>query len=196
MSCAAQDAPAVTLKVVDAATGSEIFFKINQNTEMFKLMNAYCNKRGVERGQASFHFNGREISNSDTAFGLGMTDDSALTVSLSGEAAAAPAAAAAHDPWASGPATDFVTLKVVDAATERELFFKISRESLLGNLMNAHCNKQGVGRAQMRFQCSDGRAIADSDTADSLQLEDNAVIRATRLVESTPSTAATESHDE
>lgn len=59
------DQEQITLRVV-AQDGTEIYFKIKQNTPLRKLMGAYCNKLGKDPNSVRFMFNGQRILDEQT----------------------------------------------------------------------------------------------------------------------------------
>lgn len=63
----------LTLKV-KSQDGNEIFFKIKKNTQLKKLMDAYCSRNGVIPSTVRFLFDGDRVQESATPSDLGMED--------------------------------------------------------------------------------------------------------------------------
>ena len=58
----------------------------------------------------------------------------------------------------------------VKAQDGTEIYFKIKRSTALKKLMDAYCQRQGLGQNQCRF-IFDGERIKDDDTPDGLEME-------------------------
>jgi len=56
-----------------------------------------------------------------------------------------------------------------------EIWFKLKKNTSLGKLMSAYCERQSISSNSIRF-LFDGRRVNDKDTAETLGLEDNDVI--------------------
>merc|ERR1711990_101813 len=54
---------------------SEIVFKIKKTTPLKKLMNAFCSRQNLDRGQWVFLYDGERISPENTPEQLGMEDN-------------------------------------------------------------------------------------------------------------------------
>jgi len=65
--------PQINLKVV-TPDGSEIFFKCRENTQMRKLIDAFCNRNGLRSSEVRFLFDGERIAPHQTPADLGMED--------------------------------------------------------------------------------------------------------------------------
>lgn len=69
----------VNLKVC-GQDGSVVQFKIKKNTQLKKLMNAYCDRQGLDAAQIRFRFDGTPIQDTDTPTSLDMEDDDTIDV--------------------------------------------------------------------------------------------------------------------
>eukprot|EP00759_Apiculatamorpha_spiralis_P053853 PhF_6_TR6484/c0_g1_i1/m.9678/K12160/SUMO, SMT3; small ubiquitin-related modifier len=67
----------VALKVVNA-DGAEVYFKIKKQTQLKKLMEAYCKKQGISRTSVRFLYDGNPIEEEKTPEELGMEDDDVI----------------------------------------------------------------------------------------------------------------------
>merc|ERR1712017_31927 len=79
----AEDAAAahIQLKVKDQQ-GSEVQFKIKKSTPLRKLMDAYCNRLGLQAQQVRFMVDGERIGPDDTAEKLGLEDEDLIDVAM------------------------------------------------------------------------------------------------------------------
>mmetsp|Transcript_2462 Transcript_2462/g.3588 ORF Transcript_2462/g.3588 Transcript_2462/m.3588 type:complete len:102 (-) Transcript_2462:1089-1394(-) len=69
-----------------------------------------------------------------------------------------------------------ISVKVCDAHGN-EVYFKIKKTTQLRKLKAAYCKRQGLQKEQVRFTF-DGHRIADDETAEILDIDDNDVIDA------------------
>lgn len=69
----------VNLKVC-GQDGSVVQFKIKRNTQLKKLMSAYCDRQGLDQNQIRFRFDGTPIQDTDTPTSLDMEDDDTIDV--------------------------------------------------------------------------------------------------------------------
>jgi len=69
----------VNLKVC-GQDGSVVQFKIKKNTQLRKLMAAYCDRQGLDINQIRFRFDGTPLQDSDTPISLDMEDDDTIDV--------------------------------------------------------------------------------------------------------------------
>merc|ERR1712087_604655 len=69
----------VNLKVC-GQDGSVVQFKIKRNTQLKKLMGAYCDRQGLDVNQIRFRFDGTPITETDTPQTLDMEDDDTIDV--------------------------------------------------------------------------------------------------------------------
>eukprot|EP00397_Hematodinium_sp_SG-2012_P066366 GEMP01099199.1.p1 GENE.GEMP01099199.1~~GEMP01099199.1.p1 ORF type:complete len:109 (+),score=18.28 GEMP01099199.1:62-388(+) len=73
--------PHIQLKVKDQH-GAEVQFKIKRTTALRKLMEAYCQRLGMNSTQVRFMVDGERISADDTAEKLGLEDDDLIDVAV------------------------------------------------------------------------------------------------------------------
>ncbi|XP_026819672.1 small ubiquitin-related modifier 3-like [Rhopalosiphum maidis] len=57
-----------------------IQFKIRKNTQLRKLMNAYCEKTGLAYNSVRFRFDGRSVNEIDTAASLNLEEGDTIEV--------------------------------------------------------------------------------------------------------------------
>merc|ERR1711881_785318 len=69
----------VNLKVC-GQDGSVVQFKIKRNTQLRKLMQAYCDRQGLDVNQIRFRFDGPPIQDTDSPATLDMEDDDTIDV--------------------------------------------------------------------------------------------------------------------
>ena len=60
--------------------GSELFFKMKKKTQIGKLMNAWCQRQGVNLNAVRFLFDGTRINSDQTPEGLEMEDGDVIDV--------------------------------------------------------------------------------------------------------------------
>lgn len=63
----------ISLKVA-AQDGTEVFFRLNSNTPMKKLINAYCTRQSINPDAIRFLFDGERILAEKTPKELGLED--------------------------------------------------------------------------------------------------------------------------
>ena len=71
----------ITLKVV-CEDGDEVFFKIDPDTRLRRLMRAFCQRQGVRREQVRFLFDDKPLRDEETALDLEMVDQDAIYAHL------------------------------------------------------------------------------------------------------------------
>jgi len=71
----------IQLKVKDQH-GAEVQFKIKKATPLRKLMDAYCQRLGMNATQVRFMVDGERISADDTAEKLGLEDEDLIDVAV------------------------------------------------------------------------------------------------------------------
>jgi small ubiquitin-related modifier len=64
----------ITLKV-KSQDGGELLFKIKRNTQLKKLMDAYCSRNGISPSTVRFLFDGQRIMESSTPSELRMEEN-------------------------------------------------------------------------------------------------------------------------
>ncbi|XP_031575175.1 small ubiquitin-related modifier 3-like [Actinia tenebrosa] len=69
----------INLKV-GGQDGAVVHFKIKKKTPLRKLMNAYCDRQGLVKGQLRFQFDGNPINDDDTPETLEMEEDDCIDV--------------------------------------------------------------------------------------------------------------------
>ena len=65
----------IMVKVVET-NGNEIYFKVRRTTPMKKLMDASCERMGVNRDSVRFLYEGQRVNNEDTGVSLEMEEGS------------------------------------------------------------------------------------------------------------------------
>jgi small ubiquitin-related modifier len=76
-----QKAEHINLRVV-SQHGAEVYFKIKQNTQLKKLMSAYCERQGQQSQAIRFVYDGNRLQETDTPEKLGMADDDVIDAVL------------------------------------------------------------------------------------------------------------------
>ncbi|AOW06779.1 ubiquitin-related domain-containing protein [Yarrowia lipolytica] len=71
--------------------------------------------------------------------------------------------------------SEHVNIKVTDSSSE--IFFKIKKSTQLKKLIDAFCQRQGKQKSSLRF-LYDGQRVTDTDTPETLQIEDGDTIEA------------------
>lgn len=69
----------INLKVT-GQDGSVVHFKIKKNTPLRKLMTAYCDRQGSQRGAIRFVFDGNTVGEEQTPLDLDMEDEDTIEV--------------------------------------------------------------------------------------------------------------------
>lgn len=64
----------INLRVV-APDGGEVYFKIKRNTQLTKLMSAYCDRQALSPNSVRFLFDGQRLKDQDTPDALNMLDN-------------------------------------------------------------------------------------------------------------------------
>ena len=86
------EAGQLNLKVV-TQDGSEIFFKCKQTTPLRKLINAFCQRQGVNAASVRFLFDGQRINPMQTPQELEMEDGDVIDVMVEQQGGGAAAIA-------------------------------------------------------------------------------------------------------
>ncbi|KAI3681628.1 hypothetical protein L6452_36430 [Arctium lappa] len=71
----------INLKV-KGQDGNEVFFRIKRNTQLKKLMNAYCDRQSVEMNSIAFLFDGRRLRAEQTPDELEMEEGDEIDAML------------------------------------------------------------------------------------------------------------------
>ncbi|VFQ58657.1 unnamed protein product [Cuscuta campestris] len=71
----------INLKV-KGQDGNEVFFRIKRNTQLKKLMNAYCDRQSMELSSVAFLFDGRRLRPEQTPDELEMEDGDEIDAML------------------------------------------------------------------------------------------------------------------
>lgn len=69
----------INLKVA-GQDGSVVQFKIKKHTPLRKLMQAYCDRQGLQISLVRFRFDGNPVKETDTPQGLEMEDEDTIDV--------------------------------------------------------------------------------------------------------------------
>ncbi|KAJ7980535.1 Small ubiquitin-related modifier [Quillaja saponaria] len=72
------EVPSVVLKV-KGQDGNEVFFRVKRNTQLFKLMTAYCEKKQLVYKTMQFLYDGDRITGKQTPDRLSMEDGDEIT---------------------------------------------------------------------------------------------------------------------
>ncbi|KAI0529519.1 small ubiquitin-related modifier 1 isoform X1 [Dendrobium catenatum] len=71
----------INLKV-KGQDGNELFFRIKRNTQLKKLINAYCERQSIGSDSIAFLFDGRRIGGEQTPHELEMEDGDEIDAML------------------------------------------------------------------------------------------------------------------
>ncbi|RDX71401.1 Small ubiquitin-related modifier 1, partial [Mucuna pruriens] len=77
-----QSTPAHINLKVKGQDGNEVFFRIKRNTQLKKLMNAYCDRQSVDMNSIAFLFDGRRLRAEQTPEELEMEDGDEIDAML------------------------------------------------------------------------------------------------------------------
>eukprot|EP01112_Ceratiomyxa_fruticulosa_P024240 TRINITY_DN977_c0_g2_i1.p1 TRINITY_DN977_c0_g2~~TRINITY_DN977_c0_g2_i1.p1 ORF type:complete len:100 (-),score=18.01 TRINITY_DN977_c0_g2_i1:127-426(-) len=67
---------------VQSQDGGEVFFKIKRVTQLSKLMDAYCQRQGINPNSVRFLYDGQRIPNDRTPKDLEMDDNDVIDAVL------------------------------------------------------------------------------------------------------------------
>ena len=76
-----KDPNTINLRVVNQE-GSEVYFKIKKQTQLKKLMEAYCQRQGVDMNSVRFLYDGQRLTADQTPKQLDMEDDEIIDAVL------------------------------------------------------------------------------------------------------------------
>jgi small ubiquitin-related modifier len=172
-----QKAPYLTFKVVNSKQPGAPF-KMRSSTSLGKVMDAYCERLGIERANTHFLYDDVRVNKRDTPASIGMVEGDVIEA-LSEHLQKVQAAAQIEQ--LSGKMEQ---LQVVLADDKKEMinilvkdwndhivYFKMKPSTSLGKLMNAFCEREGLDRSNVRFLW-EGSRISDADTPDELDIKD------------------------
>ncbi|KAH3761044.1 E3 ubiquitin-protein ligase parkin [Pelomyxa schiedti] len=80
-AAAAPPSEHINLKVV-AQDGTEVFFKIKKNTQLKKLMDAYCQRQAISPHAIRFLYDGERLQPDRTPAQLGLEDNDIIDAML------------------------------------------------------------------------------------------------------------------
>jgi len=72
---------AINLKVA-SQDGNEIFFKIKRDTPLKRLLDAYCERQGVDHTNIRFLYDGERVADESTPNQMGMEDQDVIDAVL------------------------------------------------------------------------------------------------------------------
>jgi len=170
-----QKAGTLDIKIKDQQE-NETFFKIKNHTKFGKVFDAYCDRQSLARNTVRFLFEGTRVQDTDTPESLDLEDGDMIQAMLEqvggdGSDAGAPAAED-EKPEKAG----VINIKVKDQ-NEGEAFFKIKGHTKLGKVFDVYCDRQSLARNAVRF-LFEGARIQDTDTPDSLEMQDGDMVQA------------------
>ncbi|KAG4442861.1 hypothetical protein IFR05_001657 [Cadophora sp. M221] len=158
----------INIKVIDQSS-QEICFKIKRSTQLKKVMNAYCQRQGLDMKAVRFLFDGERLQEDDTPTSREMEEDDVIEVFLEQLGGATD-----QEVEGSGepkPEPQKISIKVKDSRGD-EVEFKCKSTTVLKKLMDAFCQQRGRKPDTLRFFTPDGKRINNTDTPESLNLED------------------------
>mmetsp|Transcript_35541 Transcript_35541/g.68122 ORF Transcript_35541/g.68122 Transcript_35541/m.68122 type:complete len:96 (-) Transcript_35541:390-677(-) len=71
----------LNIKVKDS-DNNEVHFKVKKTTKFEKIMEAFCKKKGVDKANTRFIFDGQRINGQQTPNDLDMEDDDTIEVMM------------------------------------------------------------------------------------------------------------------
>ncbi|PWA91692.1 hypothetical protein CTI12_AA088830 [Artemisia annua] len=153
----------INLKV-KGQDGNEVFFRIKRNTQLKKLMNAYCDRQSVELNSIAFLFDGRRLRGEQTPDELEMEEGDEIDAMLH------QTGGGGGDMPNTGDQGAHIHLKVKGQGGN-EVFFRIKRSTQLKKLMNAYCDRQSVKLYSIVF-LYEGRRLLGEQTPHELEMEE------------------------
>ena len=79
----------ISLKVL-TRDGNEVYFKCKKKTSLAKLMNAFCQRQGVDQKSVRFLFDGERVRENNTPDELGMEDGDVIDVMVEQQGGGGP----------------------------------------------------------------------------------------------------------
>ena len=107
--------------------GSEIYFKVEYDKPLKKLMEMFCVREGIARSKARFYFNDEVIGELETPADLEMENGDAIQVMVD-----------------KPDASKYLDIRTV-SEDGSETYFKLKYTTPLQKLMHAFCNAKGSG---------------------------------------------------
>ncbi|KAL5330738.1 hypothetical protein ACEPPN_000259 [Leptodophora sp. 'Broadleaf-Isolate-01'] len=158
----------INIKVMDQSS-QEIFFKIKRSTQLKKVMNAYCQRQGLDMKAVRFLFDGDRLQEDETPASKEMEDGDVIEVFL--EQLGGATDEDVEGGGEANPEPQKISITVKDSRGE-EVEFKCKSTTVLKKLMDAFCRQQGRKPDTLRFFTPDGKRVNNTDTPESLNLED------------------------
>jgi len=137
--------------------GSEIYFKVEYDKPLRKLMELFCNRAGIARSKARFYFNDEVIGELETPADLEMENGDAIQVMVD-----------------KPDASKYLDIRTL-SEDGSEIYFRLKYTTPLKKLMHKFCNHKGIPMANLRF-LFDGQLLGETDTPAARGMEDGDVI--------------------
>jgi hypothetical protein len=150
--------------------GNDLLFKIKKSTPLKKVMDAYCERQGKNRGLVRFLFEGSRVQDTDTPDGLDLEDGDMIEVFLEQQGGEG---SQAGEPEVD--ASKHMNITVRDDSS-LEVTFKLKKSTPLKKLMDAFARQHGKAPDTLRFYTPEGHRVLPEDTPDSIELEEGDVL--------------------
>lgn len=143
----------ILVKVKDE-TGEETTYRINKFGMMSGVFKDYASRNGVEESSLHYSINGNRIQETDTPDSLHLTDNCQIIA------------------WRS------IIVRVQNINTDEETTYQINMSGMMSKVFQAYASRKGVEESSLQFSIN-GNLILPTDTPESLQLDNDAVIYVT-----------------
>ena len=139
--------------VVTNVDGVASSFRIKRNTKLKAVMGQYCEQFGTPRLEVVFVYANGRVEDEDTFHSLCMKDGDAIKVFRK---------------------SDAINIGVIGSAGVVN-HFRVKREIMLKEVMEAYCQQNEIPRSKARFFYN-GYRIKEEDTIQSLDIEESCTI--------------------
>lgn len=178
----------INIRVKDQDS-NEVRFKIKSTTSLKKVMDAYCQRQGLQRDALRFLFDGDRVQDNDTPESRELEDDDCLEVFVQqlGGSGDGDSNTTNSDHLLVGnyAANPHINIRIADVKGENELTFRFKKSTLLKKVMDAWAERQGTTRDVFGFLFQ-GSHILDDETPESLDMKNNDLLQAFKMVRQTP----------
>jgi len=177
-----KDAKQINLKVLQ--DGKAVHFKVNQNTALKELVNAYVD---LQRKAIRLRYEGRPVAESDTPMGLEMKEGDTVEVFMEQLRCCCSTDMNPRD-GGKGDGGKGEEVRVLDKDAQhlnlKVLFgdgsfvlFKMKKSAALGKLKSAYAERINVRKNEFRFWYK-SREVLESDTPLGLEMKEGDTIHA------------------
>jgi len=172
-----KDAKQINLKVLQ--DGKAVHFKVNQNTALKELVNAYVD---LQRKAIRLRYEGRPVAESDTPMGLEMKEGDTVEVFMEPLRCCCSTDVNPRDgvkgdggkgekERALDKDAKYINIKV--RGFDRIFHYRMKKSIVLGKLKSAYAERAKLHRNKFRFiHIEQGRYVLDSDTPMGLEMKE------------------------